>query len=52
MITQRHRTIGRADDVGEENSGEDSIRLRSLALAGEELLDLIEDRILVPRYGK
>src|ERR1700675_291855 len=34
-----------ADDVGEENSSENSIWLGSVALPRKELLDLVEDRV-------
>src|SRR5438067_6035212 len=38
-------SLGRSDDVGEENRGEDAIGVRYGTHACEELLDLVDDRI-------
>ena len=39
-VTQLRRQLGRADDVGEEDRGQDAVGLLGLARAGDELPDL------------
>jgi len=48
----RHRDVTAAIGLRRVFHRQRAIRRRHGTNAGEELLDLIEDRILVPRYGK
>jgi hypothetical protein len=45
-------TRGRADDIGEQYGDQNTVRRRTPADAGEELLDLIENQVLVPDPGR
>ena len=40
--------LGRAHDIHEENGGEQPVGLRAVPDAGQELLDLVQDRVLIP----
>src|SRR5438445_7527075 len=44
-VAELCRALGRADDVGEEHRRQDTVRLRPMPHAGEELLDLVEDLV-------
>ncbi len=46
-VAELDRPLGRADDVREEDRREHAIDAGSPADAGQELLDLVEDRVLV-----
>jgi hypothetical protein len=41
-----------ADDVGEQDRGQAPVGYRGAARSGEELLDLIKDRVGVPQVGQ
>ena len=44
-IAELHGPLRRADDVGEENRGEDAVGLRGGPRPGHELLDLVRERV-------
>src|SRR6476659_8377536 len=46
-VTKPRGFLGRADDVGEQNRGEDAIGFVDWPSTGEELLHLVEQRVLV-----
>src|SRR5262249_9813903 len=50
-IAQGRGLLGGADDVGEEDRGEDAVRLGAVPHPGQELLDLVEDRVGVLTPG-
>jgi hypothetical protein len=52
LVTQLCCALGRSDDVGEENSGEDSVRIRAPAHACEEPFDLVQDPVLITDPGE
>ena len=45
-VSERRRALGRADEVGEENRGQDPLWLDRLARPREEFLDLVEDHLV------
>src|SRR5712691_3317392 len=46
-ITQSGGALRRADDVREDDSGQDAVGSRSWPNAREELLELVQDRVLI-----
>ena len=56
-VAERGSSLGRADDVGEEDGREDAFRFRLIPSAalpdpGQEPLDLFDDRLAVSDPGK
>ena len=51
-VSRFHDTLGRADDVREQDRREDPIGSRGRPDAGEELFELVQDRILSPEEGE
>ena len=51
-IADRAGTLGRLDDVGKQHRREDAVVLGGRPDAGQELLDLVEDRARVAEIGK
>jgi hypothetical protein len=49
-IAKRCRAVGGSHDVSEENSRQDPIGVGCLMRAGEELLDLVGNRVVVVQY--
>ena len=47
-VSELGRPLRRADDVGEEHSREDTVGLRRRPRAGEELFNLVGNRVRVP----
>ena len=46
-VAEPRRVLGRADDVGEHDRRQDPVRIADAARAGDELLDLVEQRVRV-----
>jgi hypothetical protein len=46
-VAETRGSFGRTDDVGEEHRRQDSVGLRGMAGAGQELLDLVHHRVAV-----
>ena len=46
-VAQLRSALGRTDDVREQDRRQHTIRILDALLAGDELLDLIEDRVVV-----
>ena len=51
-VAERCRPLGRADDVGEHDRGEHPVGLGCDPRAGQELPDLLDDRVRVAAPGK
>lgn len=51
-IAQLGRPLGRCDDVGEEDGGQDSVGLMGMPGAGQELLDFIQEIVRVADIDK
>ena len=51
-VSRFHDTLGRADDVREQDRREDPIGSRGRPDAGEELFELVQDRILILEEGE
>ncbi|MGH2589771.1 MAG: hypothetical protein ACRDGW_03120, partial [Actinomycetota bacterium] len=49
LVAQPGGGLGRADDVGEQQRGQDPVDRRDRRRAGEELLDLVEEVVGVAR---
>jgi hypothetical protein len=47
LIADRGGEFGRSDDVGHEHGGEDSFRLDHWPLSGQELGNLVHNRVVV-----
>jgi hypothetical protein len=47
LVAQVRRSIGRRDDVGEQDRGEHAVRFSRVPRAGQELLDLVDQGVAV-----
>ena len=50
-VTHPDRCAGGIDDVGEEDGGQDPLGGGSVTVSGDELLDLVDQRIHIPHKG-
>ena len=50
-VAERRRPLGRTHDVGEQNRGKHTVELAHRALAGEKLLNLVNDLVRVADPG-